>query len=68
MKEVKRGAAYHAVRYLYDHSPGRSWQRLNWALSDTLKAAIGARLSFEIDDFAAMRATTSATIFSISWF
>ncbi len=51
------GDAYHAVRHIYDHSPGRSWQRLNWALADTLKAAVGAHLSFKEGDFQAIYST-----------
>lgn len=55
MKTSKEyGDAYTAVRVIYDCSPGRSWQRPNWALADTLKAAIGAHLSFREDDFQAM--------------
>lgn len=56
MKQIHRGDAYHAVRLIYDQSPGRSWQRLNHALSATLGAAIFAHLSFERDDFRVMRA------------
>jgi hypothetical protein len=53
-REQNYGAAYEAVRFIYDHSPGRSWQRLNWSLYQTLQAAIQARLSFLPDDFAAI--------------
>jgi hypothetical protein len=49
-----RGAAYRAVKFVYDESPGRSWQRLNGALQQTLSAAIECHLSFEEDDFRAM--------------
>jgi hypothetical protein len=47
------GNAYAAVRIIYDHSPGRSWQRLNGALRSTLQAAIVAHLSFKEGDFQA---------------
>jgi len=56
MQKSKHGAAYEAVRFIYDHSPRRSWQRLNAALAETLIAAIRAHLKFKEDDFAAMRA------------
>lgn len=52
----KRGDAYRTVKMIYDYSPGRSWQRLNGALFQTLNAAITAHLSFEPGDFAALRA------------
>lgn len=52
---VKRGDAYGAVRMVYEASPGRSWQRLNGALADTLMAAITAHLSFEPGDFSGFR-------------
>lgn len=55
MKEQpKRGAAYAAVRFIYNRSPGKSWRRLNGALFETLNAAITAHLSFEPDDFNAI--------------
>jgi hypothetical protein len=53
--KTENGDAYRAVRMIYDNSPGRSWQRLNGALSGTLSAAITAHLSFLPGDFAAMR-------------
>lgn len=49
------GAAYEAVRFIYDKSPGRSWQRLNGALHDALSAAIIAHLPFGLEDFSLMR-------------
>lgn len=52
MKTEKRSAAYEAVRHVYRESPGRSWTRLNGALSGTLMAAIEAHLSVLPDDFA----------------
>lgn len=54
MQDPKRGRAYDAVAFIYQHSPGRSWQRLNTALAETLRAAITAHLTFEVDDFDAM--------------
>ncbi len=48
------GEAYNAVRLIYDHSPGRSWRRLNSALQDALTAAITAHLSFLPNDFSAI--------------
>jgi HNH endonuclease len=58
-QETKRGAAYDAVRFIYDKSPGRSWLRLNTALAQVLDASITAHLSFEVDDFDAMRSNMS---------
>lgn len=54
MNSPKRGAAYEAVRHVYRESPGRSWTRLNGALSGTLMAAIEAHLSILPDDFTAI--------------
>lgn len=51
---TQRGHAYAAVKHIYDNSPGRSWARLNGALSSTLDASITAHLSFLPDDFSAM--------------
>lgn len=51
---MKHGQAYYAVKQIYDNSPGRSWQRLNTALAQTLEASITALLSFEVGDFNAM--------------
>lgn len=50
----QHGAAYTAVKYIYDKSPGRSWLRLNGALHGALVSAITAHLSFLPDDFAAI--------------
>lgn len=59
METNELGHAYKAVRYIYDKSPGRSWRRLNGALSETLRAAITAHLSFTPDDFEGMYAYMS---------
>lgn len=55
MKQQEYGTAYQSVRFVYDHSPGRSWARLNSALDDVLKGAITAHLTFLPGDFSAMR-------------
>lgn len=49
-----KGAAYEALRSIYNNSAA-SWRRLNGALQSVLGAAITAGLSFEIDDFKAIR-------------
>lgn len=54
MKEIPRGDAYKAVAHVYRSSPGRSWNRLNGALSETLSAAIIAHLSVLPEDFSAI--------------
>lgn len=54
MKEAPRGDVYKAVAHVYQSSPGRSWTRLNGALSETLSAAITAHLSVLPDDFVAI--------------
>ena len=57
-KPVSPGLRF--VRMIWDHaleSTGHSWQRLNWALSDTLRTAIKSGMRFDLDDFKTMRST-----------